>query len=195
MKDGAKGEKKKPENLSPAESSAYDKSYKKALQTFANNASKAHTVAMHAVSAVRSKKRAEFTVTTKIQKTMPEEQIVFGWSYVSVNKDAAEVVDHSGESMDIEEVEKAAYGFNLLEKRSAGEMHVESGVGDLVESMVFTKEKYQALGVDPEGRPLGWWVGFHVADDKLWKSIKDGTYTMFSIEGTAIREAIDDAAA
>lgn len=193
MKDDAKGESKKPSNLSPAQDAIYEKAYKKALKTFANDAAKAHKVAMNAVATVKKRQDEGFTITTKIQKTIPEEQMVFGWSYVSVNKEAAEVVDHSGESMDIGEVEKAAYGFNLLEKRSAGEMHLTGGMGDLVESMVFTKEKYEALGVDPEGRPQGWWVGFKVADDALWKGIKEGKYNMFSIEGTAKREVIADA--
>ena len=60
----------------------------------------------------------------------------------------------------------------------------------MIESMVFTKEKAAALGI-PEGTmPEGWWVGFEVTDDEVWKKVKDGTYKMFSIEGTAQRVEI-----
>lgn len=194
---GSKGENKKPDNLSSGESAVYDKAYKQALNNFANDASKAANVAMNAVRRARMKKqeRPGFAIVAEIQKTVPEEQLVFGWSYVSDKGDSIDVVDHSGESMEIAELEKAAYGFNLLEKRSTGEMHLKADLGDLVESMVFTKEKYAAMGIEPEGRPLGWWVGFKVKDSELWKGIKEGKFSMFSIEGSAVREAIADDAA
>ena len=39
--------------------------------------------------------------------------------------------------------------------------------------------------------PEGWWIGFKVTDDEVWKKVKDGTYPMFSIEGEAVREEVD----
>ena len=61
----------------------------------------------------------------------------------------------------------------------------------LVESVIFTKEKMQAMGI-PEGIvPEGWWIGFYVKDDNAWKKIKNGTYKMFSIEGKAVRVPIE----
>lgn len=41
--------------------------------------------------------------------------------------------------------------------------------------------------------PHGWWIGFKVLDDEVWKGVKDGRYTMFSIRGSGTRTAIDDA--
>lgn len=41
--------------------------------------------------------------------------------------------------------------------------------------------------------PHGWWVGFKVMDETVWKGVKDGTYSMFSIRGSGTRTAIDDA--
>lgn len=189
--------------LSGGAKAVYDRAYNMALKSFANNKDKAEEVGLNALRKAGYvkqgdtyvKKTESFSVLTKIQDVKQEEQMVFGWSYVSMNKDAAEVVDHSGESMDISEIEKAAYGFNLQEKRSTGEMHVTSEMGDLVESMVFTKEKYEAMGIDPEGRPQGWWVGFKINDADLWKGIKEGKYGMFSIEGSAVREEVTDDAA
>ena len=34
--------------------------------------------------------------------------------------------------------------------------------------------------------------GFKVTDDEVWEKVKDGTYPMFSIEGEAVREEVDD---
>ena len=49
-----------------------------------------------------------------------------------------------------------------------------------------------AMGI-PEGVvPEGWWIGFKVTDDEVWEKVKDGTYPMFSIEGEAIREEVDE---
>ena len=39
----------------------------------------------------------------------------------------------------------------------------------------------------------GWWIGFKVTDSGVWEKVKDGTYTMFSIEGEAERIEIDEA--
>lgn len=45
----------------------------------------------------------------------------------------------------------------------------------------------------PEGVvPEGWWIGFKVTDDEVWEKVKDGTYPMFSIEGEAVREEVDE---
>ena len=66
-------------------------------------------------------------------------------------------------------------------------MHEEKGKAVLVESVVFTKEKMEAIGI-PEGTlPVGWWIGFKVLDKDVWEKVKNGEYPMFSIEGTAKR--------
>lgn len=71
--------------------------------------------------------------------------------------------------------------------REGSDNHERGGIGVVIESMVFTKEKAAALGIPDGVMPEGWWVGFEVSDADVWKKIKDGTYTMFSIEGTASR--------
>ncbi len=47
------------------------------------------------------------------------------------------------------------------------------------------------MGIPPGTLPVGWWIGFYVDDDEAWEKIKNGTYKMFSIEGTATRETIE----
>ena len=69
-------------------------------------------------------------------------------------------------------------------------MHERDGVGHIVESMVFTPEKIEKLGLKPDAMPIGWWVGFKVEDDEVWEGVKSGLYKMFSIRGTGIREPI-----
>ena len=54
------------------------------------------------------------------------------------------------------------------------------------------KEKMEAMGI-PEGTlPTGWWIGFQVTDADVWEKVKDGTYSMFSIEGEAKRVEVED---
>ena len=49
-----------------------------------------------------------------------------------------------------------------------------------------------AMGI-PEGTlPVGWWIGFQVTDADVWEKVKDGTYSMFSIEGKAERVEVKD---
>ena len=52
--------------------------------------------------------------------------------------------------------------------------------------------KMAAMGI-PEGTlPVGWWIGFQVTDADVWEKVKDGTYSMFSIEGEAERVEVKD---
>ena len=53
-------------------------------------------------------------------------------------------------------------------------------------------KKMEAMGI-PEGTlPTGWWIGFQVTDADVWEKVKDGTYSMFSIEGEAKRVEVED---
>ena len=106
-----------------------------------------------------------------IKKADEDKHLAFGWAYVSQDE--------------------GAYQFVEL-YREGGEMHERGGCAVLVESMVFTKEKQQALGIPDGTLPIGWWIGFKVTDEDVWSKVKDGTYPMFSIEGTAIREEFEE---
>ena len=128
----------------------------------------------------------------RIVKSDDEKQLVFGWASVSIRTDGNQIIDLQQDVLDPDVLENAAYRFVEFYRQS-GEMHDENipkTVGVLVESCVFTKEKMWAMGI-PEGIvPEGWWIGFHVLDPDVWQKIKDGQYTMFSIEGDAIRREI-----
>ena len=112
-----------------------------------------------------------------ITKSDDEKMLAFGWANVSVSTEGEVVEDLQDDIIEPEELEAAAYRFVEF-YREGGEMHEEKGKAVLVESVVFTKEKMEAIGI-PEGTlPVGWWIGFKVLD---------GEYPMFSIEGTAKR--------
>ena len=65
------------------------------------------------------------------------------------------------------------------------------GAAVLIESVVFTEEKMQAMGIPAGTLPIGWWIGFKVLDEEVWEKVKDGTYPMFSIEGEAERVEVE----
>lgn len=123
-----------------------------------------------------------------IQKVDEEKRLVFGWANVSVTVDGKLVEDLQEDMIDPDVLEAAAYKFAEL-YREGGEMHERTGVAVMVESVVLTAEKQAAIGIPAGTLPVGWWIGFRVTDDDVWERVKTGEYSMFSIGGTAIREA------
>ncbi|NDO18810.1 hypothetical protein FMM68_03970 [Lachnospiraceae bacterium MD329] len=126
----------------------------------------------------------------EVKETDEEKQLAFGWANVAIRADGEQIEDWQGDMIDIDELEQAVYNYVEL-YRDGGEMHERGGVAVLVESMVFTKEKLKYLGLSENALPDGWWVGFKVNDKDVWEKVKDGTYEMFSIEGTAVREEVE----
>lgn len=126
-------------------------------------------------------------LTGSISKVDPDKRLVFGWITVA-EEGGKTVIDKQEDVISSDEMEKMAYNF-VLHCRQAGEMHEKIGVGKLVESIVFTKEKQEALGVDLG--LTGWWAGFKVSDDHVWDKVKKGDYKAFSIHGKGIRQKVD----
>ena len=127
-----------------------------------------------------------------IMKSDDEKRQVFGWANVAVRVTGEVIEDYQEDIIDIEDLEAAAYLYTA-EFGVAGDWHLRGGVGRLIESVVFTKEKALAMGIPTEIMPEGWWVGFHITDDEVWEKIKDGTYRMFSIEGEGERVPVEGA--
>lgn len=127
--------------------------------------------------------------TGLIVKSNTDQRLVFGWANVIATEDDTIVFDRQRDFIDDEwELEKAAYNY-VLDSRQAGEEHLRVGVGKAVESMVFTKDKMQRLGIPDGTLPVGWWIGFKVEDDDVWDLVKSGKYTSFSIHGKGKRKA------
>ncbi len=127
----------------------------------------------------------------RIMKSDDEKMLAFGWANVSMRVDGELIEDWQADIIEPEELENAAYEYVLL-YREGGEMHERGGAAVLIESVVFTVEKMQAMGIPAGTLPIGWWIGFKVLDEEVWEKVKDGTYPMFSIEGEAERVEAED---
>lgn len=127
----------------------------------------------------------------QIKKSDDEKMQAFGWASVALTENGEVLEDWQHDIIEPEELEQAAYKFvNLY--REGGEMHERGGVAYLIESVVFTEEKMMAMGIPEDVLPVGWWIGFQVTDADVWERVKNGTYSMFSIEGEAQRIEVKD---
>ena len=126
----------------------------------------------------------------QVDRTADEQQLVFGWANVSIMSDGGIPFDWDNDVIPIDVLESAAYNY-VLNFAISGQQHLpDTECGYLVESMVFTKEKAAILGI-PEGIvPQGWWIGFYVPNKAVFEMIKNGTYNMFSIQGSAKRQVL-----
>lgn len=137
------------------------------------------------------------TLSNEIQitKVDMDKKMIFGFFNVSKIGDDL-IVDSQLDSIETVELEKAAYDF-VLNARIAGEQHIKKGVGNLVESMMFTYEKQQAIletikamGVENPAFDLGvegWWGGFEITDPDVLTKMNAGEYPMFSVGGAAAK--------
>lgn len=126
------------------------------------------------------------SVDFSVYKAREDQQLVSGWANVAINKDGSVPLDWQDDVIAPATLEKAAIGF-MMDYRSSGVMHEGDSKGTVVESIVLTKEKQAAIGI-PEGTvPEGWFITVKVHDPEVFAKVKDGTYRMFSIQGTAKR--------
>jgi len=128
-----------------------------------------------------------FSKSARVVKTVDDDQLVFGWAWISEDSGGELVKDSDGESILPEDLEPAVYDF-VLTTRNAGEGHEGPPLGRMVESLVLTKEKVEAMGMTGP-HVTGWWVGFQIEDADAFARVKSGEHTMFSIEGIA--EAVE----
>jgi hypothetical protein len=142
-------------------------------------------------------------LTGSLTQVDPDKRQVFGWASI-VEKDGEPVVDLQGDYIGIDELEKSAYEY-VHKSRIGGAMHRRVGpdgqiisktdapyhAADLIESFVVTPDKIEKMGL-PESTPVGWWVGFKVNDDEVWKSVKSGDWKGFSIHGAGKRKPMGE---
>lgn len=124
--------------------------------------------------------------TSEIVKVDEAERNVFGWAYVAIDEEGKVNIDKQEDFIDDpSELENMGYGF-VVDSRRGDAMHFRKGVATLIESIVFTPEKIEKMGVS--GVPaLGWWIGMHVNDDATWDLVEKGTFKGFSIGGNGTR--------
>lgn len=126
------------------------------------------------------------SVNFDVYKARDDERLVSGWANVALDKNGNAPLDWQDDIIAPATLEKAAIKF-MLDYRGSGEMHKGNSKGTVVESIVLTKEKQAAIGI-PEGTvPEGWFITVKVHDPDVFAKVKDGTYKMFSIQGSAKR--------
>lgn len=117
-----------------------------------------------------------------------ERHVVYGWAYVAEDANGVQVVDHSGEYVAIEDLERAFHSF-MKSSRNSGQNHDGNDHGNVVvECIVFTNEKLEAMGIPAGTVPLGAWIGVEV-NEETFERVASGELGAFSIEGTADRVA------
>lgn len=142
----------------------------------------------------KSADEADILWEGEISKMDTDKRQVFGWaSVVEVNGEP--VHDLQGDYISADEIEKAAYTY-VQKSRKGGDNHRRNGeephhASDMIESMMFTPEKVEKMGLAPGSVPTGWWVGYQVHDDDLWSEVKKGKRTNFSIHGRGKRRDAD----
>lgn len=134
---------------------------------------------------------AKYEFDGEVRKSDTEKRQVFGWCSLS-KVDGVDVVDRQGDYVPIDEMEKSAYHY-VVNSRKGSDMHQRVGdqplhTSDLIESFVVTPEKLEAMGLEPDAVPHGWWVGFKVNDEQQWENVKKGDRVHFSIHGKGRRE-------
>lgn len=129
---------------------------------------------------------AEWSTRVAIAKRDDEQHLVFGWAYTATDESGALLTDYDGHQIPVEELEAAAYEYVAV-ARGTDEMHERTGIGVLVESVILTPEKREAMGL-PAGATR-WWVGFRVTDPGTWERVKSGALAELSIKGQAFEEA------
>jgi hypothetical protein len=131
---------------------------------------------------------AAISVPVTVLKSLPEERLVWGWVSV-VTKGGATVLDLQGDEMDAETLEKAAHGY-LRDSRVGKRQHQGDAAMELVESIVLTKAKQDAMGVDLGHE--GWFAGWKVHCDETWEAFKGGEISGFSIGGRGVRTPVKE---
>lgn len=127
-------------------------------------------------------------------------QVVYGWLYVCKDDQGKTVIDHSGEFVRPETLEKAMENF-VLECRTAAEMHMTtdgtksgppSQVGRLVAAITMTDEIKLAMGIDPAVyKRVGAFVGFKIDNEGTWKRVQSGELRAFSFRGPTKRRVVE----
>jgi hypothetical protein len=129
--------------------------------------------------------KSSFSLSLPVAKYDESTGKVTGWAALA-RHGGQPIIDHHGELILIEELEKAAHNLVLDGGAGkAGEMH-DRRVGDIVESMIITKERMQALGYEPAGdHTEGWAVTMQLKDETAKARVKSGELQEMSIYGAA----------
>lgn len=133
-------------------------------------------------------KSHDYYVAGAILKVDEDQRVVYGWASV-ISENGEPVVDSQGDVIPPDEMVKSLNDF-MLEDRVGKVMHTGGRAGTIIHSFPMTKEIAKSLGIETSRE--GTLVGYHVGDDDVWKRVKSGEFTGFSIGGEAKRIPLDE---
>ena len=118
-----------------------------------------------------------------------DEQVCYGYAYVATDAAGKPVTDHSGDVVDIPSLRKAV--MDSHGKIGMKIMHKGAAAARIVGSIWADHDMLKAIGADPADAPHdGWLIAVKVDDADLWKRIKSGEISAFSIGGKGTRTPI-----
>ncbi|MCU5414627.1 XkdF-like putative serine protease domain-containing protein [Bacillus wiedmannii] len=137
----------------------------------------------------KSEQEPTFEKEVKIIKGEDEDQkLVYGIVYSPGNAEDSSTHDAHGDFMTAEDIEKSAHNF-IAKYRNIDTQHdFNAGAGEVVESYVAPVD----MDINGETITKGTWVLVTKATDEIWKDIKDGKMTGYSLAGVAETEVIEE---
>ena len=122
--------------------------------------------------------------------------LVWGWASM-IEKDGATIRDFQGDQITEAELMKAAHDY-ITNSRTGGAMHIYCEgsdrqplkCGEVVESMVFTKDLQKAMGISLPH--VGWLIGYKIVNPAVRKAVASGQLKSFSIGGAGLRTPIEE---
>ncbi|HDR4709706.1 TPA: hypothetical protein QCQ87_004828 [Bacillus paranthracis] len=137
----------------------------------------------------KSEQEPTFEKEVKIIKGEDEEQkLVYGIVYSPGSADDPNTHDAHGDFMTAEEIEKSAHNFIAKYRNIDAQHDFNAGAGEVVESYVAPVD----MEINGETITKGTWVLVTKATDEIWKDIKDGKMTGYSLAGVAETEVIEE---
>ncbi len=129
-------------------------------------------------------KKSDWHLTVPVSKVDGELGIIYGWaSEIETNGEI--VTDTQGDRITEHDMLKAAHEF-MLNSRVGGLMHADGVTGgDVVESLMFTRDLQKALGIDL--KKVGWLIAYKPRDQRTLELAKSGALSAFSIGGRGLR--------
>ncbi len=117
----------------------------------------------------------------KITKVDEEKHLVYGVVYAPNDEDA------HGDFATVEEIEKACHNFLAKSNTSKAvdtQHNLEPVEGVTIVECAIIKGEHSILKGEPDGT---WFIVTKIENEEIWKSVKDGTYTGYSLYGFAER--------
>lgn len=137
----------------------------------------------------KSEQEPTFEKEVKIIKGEDEDQkLVYGIVYSPGSAEDSSTHDAHGDFMTAEDIERSAHNF-IAKYRNIDTQHdFNAGAGEVVESYVAPVD----MDINGETITKGTWVLVTKATDEIWKDIKDGKMTGYSLAGVAETEVIEE---